>query len=84
VILEMGGPEEGANQDIIHPQREGHDEMLVVEEQHAALDPNRLCREEVLESLCRLGNHWKENRVREGEGMENGSYMMTHLQQPPL
>jgi len=35
----------GANQDIIHPQREGHDEMLMVKEQHAALDPNRLRRE---------------------------------------
>ena len=58
--------------------------MLVVEEQHAALDPNRLGGEEVLESLCRLGNHRENNRVREGEGMENGGYMMTHLQQPPL
>jgi len=49
----------GANQDIIHPQREGHDEMLMVKEQHAALDPNRLRREKVLESPRRLGNHRK-------------------------
>jgi len=38
----QGGPEKGANQDIIHPQKEGHDEMLMAKEQHAALDPNRL------------------------------------------
>jgi len=56
--------------------------MLMVKEQHAALDPNRLG-EKVLESLCRLENHWK-NRVQEGKGMKNGSYMITHLQQLPL
>jgi hypothetical protein len=39
---ENDGPEKRANQDIIHPQKEGHDEMLKMEEQHAALDPNRL------------------------------------------
>ena len=39
-----GGAEKGANQEIVHPQGEGHDEMLMVKEQHAALDPNRLKR----------------------------------------
>ena len=49
-----GGPEKGANQEIIHPQREGHDEMLMAKEQHAALDPNRL-RRKSLEGLVTWG-----------------------------
>ena len=71
-----GGPEKGANQEIIQPQREGRDETLVAKEQHAALDPNRLRRKSC---LCYLGDRWKTHMRRGKEG-----YMITHLQQPPL
>jgi len=56
--------------------------MLMVKEQHAALDPNRL-RRKSLKTLVTWGIV-ERTVYKKGKGVRNESYMMTHLQQPPL
>lgn len=69
----------GTDRDMIHPQGEGHDEMLVEKEQHAALDPNRL-RRKSLEALVTWGIVGGVTVCKKVEGWGK-NYMITHLQQ---